>query len=167
MKLIKNFTLLILLAFVVTGCISTNTNRLSSSLSAPQVKAPALDANVTVDANRKITGTSDTTILFGFWRFKGSNKFVQNVNYSSGTLSKFNPIKGFSAKDKAKAAAVYNAVTRHNVDVIVAPRYEINEENYFFVTKYKVKVVGYKGTITSFTKAKDRAPSVNASFSIK
>ena len=165
MKIIKKtYIYLILLSFLTTGCISTNTNRLSSSLDSPKVTAVPLDAEISVSSDRKIYGKSSSTILFGFIRLNGDNKYVENVSYSSSALSKFNPFKSLSAQEKTKAAAVYNAVSKYDADVIVAPRYEVATEDYFFVKKVDVKVTGYKGTITGFKKSRDRDAkfSVNA-----
>ncbi|MNC56716.1 hypothetical protein D3C75_1063350 [compost metagenome] len=48
-----------------------------------------------------------------------------------------------------KSAAAYKAVKASNADLIVAPRYEISEENYFVFKKVSVTVKGSKGNIRS------------------
>lgn len=48
-----------------------------------------------------------------------------------------------------KAAAAYKAVKSSGSDLIVAPRYEVNVEDYFIYKKVDVTVTGNKGSIKS------------------
>ncbi|MBJ7548876.1 hypothetical protein JHC42_18745, partial [Pseudomonas sp. OA3] len=49
----------------------------------------------------------------------------------------------------AKSAAAYKAVKASGADVIVAPRYEVNVQDYFVYKTVSVNVTGNKGTVTS------------------
>lgn len=56
---------------------------------------------------------------------------------------------GFDPVSAVKAAAAYKAVKASGADLIVAPRYEVSEENYFVFKKVAVTVKGNKGNIRS------------------
>jgi hypothetical protein len=85
--------------------------------------------------------------LFGFLKFGGDSQFADGVSYGgqSGGLSSL----GLDPVSAVKSAAAYKAVKSSGADLIVAPRYEVNEENYFIFKKVSVTVKGNKGNIRS------------------
>jgi hypothetical protein len=99
-----------------------------------------LDADVTVNVNKKISGES-SSLYFLFFQLGGDTKFAQGVDYStkSGLFS--------SAISKAKSAAAYKAVIDSKSDLIVHANYVVDIEDYVFFRKINVKVTGYAGTI--------------------
>ncbi|QYN03382.1 hypothetical protein K1T36_09525 [Pseudomonas protegens] len=140
------FKLLALSALVATaaGCTSYNTSQPSSPIDS-QVKA---DLKADVVVGEAISGQSSVNILFGFLKFGGDSQFADGVAYGgdgSGALGGL----GFDPVSAVKSAAAFKAVKSSGADLIVAPRYEVSEENYFVFKKVSVTVKGNKGSIRS------------------
>lgn len=140
------FKLLALSALVATaaGCTSYNTSQPSSPIDS-QVKA---DLKADVAVGEAISGQSSVNILFGFLKFGGDSQFADGVAYGgdgSGALGGL----GFDPVSAVKSAAAFKAVKSSGADLIVAPRYEVSEENYFVFKKVSVTVKGNKGSIRS------------------
>lgn len=140
------FKLLALSALVATaaGCTSYNISQSSSPIDS-QVKA---DLKADVVVGEAISGQSSVNILFGFLKFGGDSQFADGVAYGgdgSGALGGL----GFDPVSAVKSAAAFKAVKSSGADLIVAPRYEVSEENYFVFKKVSVTVKGNKGSIRS------------------
>ncbi|AAY91135.1 hypothetical protein D3X12_14040 [Pseudomonas protegens] len=140
------FKLLALSTLVATaaGCTSYNTSQPSSPIDS-QVKA---DLKADVVVGEAISGQSSVNILFGFLKFGGDSQFADGVAYGgdgSGALGGL----GFDPVSAVKSAAAFKAVKSSGADLIVAPRYEVSEENYFVFKKVSVTVKGNKGSIRS------------------
>ncbi|KJK06188.1 lipoprotein [Pseudomonas sp. 5] len=140
----KVFKLLALSTLIAaaSGCTSYNISQPSSPIDS-QVKA---DLKADVAVGEAISGQSSVNILFGVFKFGGDTEFADGVSYggeSGGALGMLDPISA------VKSAAAYKAVKASNADLIVAPRYEISEENYFVFKKVSVTVKGSKGNIRS------------------
>ena len=135
-----------LLALFVTGCSSLHTSQSNAPLNA------TINANLkaNIDVGETISGKSEVTTLFGLFTF-GDSKFSDGVNYgvNSGGISLFG-----STVEEAKSAAAYNAVTKSKADLILLPRYTIEETNYLLFKTTTVSVVGNKGTLRSIAEAK-------------
>lgn len=126
---------------LMTSCKSTLASATSTPLSVTENIRP-LDADITVDTEKEISGESKT-LYFLFFRLSGDSKYAEGVDYSTKSGL-------FSTKvNRAKAAAAYKAVKSSGCDVIVHPNYEVNVEDYVFFKKIHVKVTGYAGTINS------------------
>lgn len=125
---------------LLTGCASQNVSQPTLPL------AGAVETNLKADVRvgEPISGESAVNILFGVIKFGGDSQFADGVVYD-GAGAGF----GFDPIGSVKAAAAYKAVTASGADVIVAPRYDINVEDYFVFKKVHVKVTGNKGTVTS------------------
>jgi hypothetical protein len=136
-----------LLAMLATGCSSLHTSQSNAPLNA------TVNANLkaNIDVGEPITGKSAVTTVFGIFSF-GDNKYSDGVNYgvSSGG---FSSMFGGSVEE-AKSAAAYNAVSTSKADLILLPRYTIEETSYFFFKTTTVSVVGNKGTLRSIVEAK-------------
>lgn len=127
-----------------SGCVSYNVSQPSSPIDST-VKAD-LKANVAVgDA---ISGQSSVNILFGFLKFGGDNQFADGVSYGGDTAAGLGGL-GLDPVSAVKSAAAFKAIKASGADLIVAPRYEINEENYFIFKKVSVTVKGNAGSIRS------------------
>jgi len=130
---------LALFALVATSCKSTVASTKSTPMSVTANIRP-LDADITVDVTKKISGES-SALYFLCFRLKGDKKYAEGVDYSTRTnLFSF-------AVSKAKSAAAYKAVIDSNTDVIVHPNYVVDVENYVFFKKVNVKVTGFAGKI--------------------
>ncbi|MDX1722745.1 MAG: hypothetical protein R3355_06475 [Pseudomonas sp.] len=127
---------------LLTGCASQN------------VSQPAVPLNGTVQTNLKadvkvgetISGESSVNILFNVFKLGGDTQFADGVTYG-GSEGGF--ALGIDPVASAKSAAAYKAVTASGADVIVAPRYEVNVQDYFVYKTVHVKVTGNKGTVTA------------------
>lgn len=146
----KAMKLLVVVAFGVAlfGCTSFNSSQFSGPVNV-QVDAP-LEASITV--GEKITGTATLTKVFGFITTEGSRKYADNVNFTSNTFSNFFNVYG--SLPEAKAAAAFDAIEKSGADVIIAPRYMVQVENYFVAKKITATVTGYKGTFNGFKSIK-------------
>jgi len=132
-------------AFVVTGCSSTHVSQYSAPLEV-QVKT---EKPPVVEVGEPISGEATIQrVLFFTW---GSSKFADGVNYSASETP-----SGFSllgdTMGSGKAAAAYNACVDSKADVIVVPRYTIEDNNYFVYQKTNFKVNGLKGTLKNVAK---------------
>ena len=127
-----------------SGCVSYNI----SQPSAPIDSVVKADLKADVAVGEAISGQSSVNILFGFLQFGGDSEFADGVAYggdSGGALGGL----GFDPVSAVKSAAAYKAVKASGADLIVAPRYEVSEENYFIFKKVAVTVKGNKGNIRS------------------
>ena len=132
-------------AFVVTGCASTHVSQYSAPL---EVKVKT-EKPPTVEVGEEIKGEATLQrVLFFTW---GSSKFADGVNYSSDSVAPGFSLLGDSM-GAGKAAAAYNACVDSNADVIVVPRYTIEDKNYFVYQKTNFAVKGYKGTLKNVAK---------------
>ncbi|MGF0241535.1 hypothetical protein ACQR3P_19985 [Rhodococcus sp. IEGM1300] len=140
--LLKMLTLSTLIA-TASGCVSYNQSQPTSAIDST-VKAD-LKADITV--GEAISGQSSVNILFGVLKFGGDSQFADGVSYGgqSGGLGGL----GLDPVTAVKSAAAYKAVKSSGADLIVAPRYEVSEENYFIFKKVSVTVKGNKGNIVS------------------
>ncbi|MGO1298845.1 MAG: hypothetical protein ACTMIA_16340 [Vibrio sp.] len=126
---------------VLAGCSSYNASQPSTALQANVESSVKADIQV----GQKISGEATVNVLMGVIKWGAGDHFVDGVSYGAGggALSFADPTA------PAKSAAAYNAVKASGADLIVAPRYEINTQDYFIFKKVHVKVMGYKGTIKS------------------
>lgn len=129
-----------LLMLSLTSCSLHMAGVLSTPISVNSNIRP-LDADVSVDVTKKISGESTVT-YFLFFRISGDKKFAEGVDYSVSSQTSFLSYK----IAKAKSAAAYKAVTDAKCDLIVHPNYVVDIENWVFFKKIKVKVTGYAGT---------------------
>ena len=141
MKKIIYFGLAVIV-LATTSCKSTIASTISTPISVTENIRP-LDADITVDVNKKISGES-SALYFLCFRLSGDSKYAEGVDYStrSGLFSGLFS----SAVSKAKSSAAYKSVIESNTDIIVHPNYVVDVENYVFFKRVKVKVTGYAGT---------------------
>ncbi|SDZ31728.1 hypothetical protein [Pseudomonas sp. NFIX28] len=140
-KVFKLVALSTLIA-AASGCTSYNISQPAAPIDS-QVKA---DLKADVAVGEAISGQSSVNVLFGVFKFGGDSQFADGVTYGGGTGGGLGMLDPVSA---VKSAAAYKAVTASGADLIVAPRYEVSEENYFVFKKVSVTVKGNKGNIRS------------------
>lgn len=138
MKSLKILALTGLLA--LTGCASVNQGVPSAALEAKLTSSNK--ANVLV--GEKVTASSEGTVVLGFMNFMYDDKFADGVQYSGDGALSFMDTSG-----KLKSAAAYKAMEKSGADVLVAPTYITQVNNYVLYKKIKVTVSAYKGKITS------------------
>lgn len=127
---------------LLTGCASQNV----SQPTAPLNGTVETDLKADVKVGESISGQSSVSILFNVFKLGGDSQFADGVTYG-GSEGGF--ALGLDPVASAKSAAAYKAVTASGADLIVAPRYEVNVEDYFVYKTVNVKVTGKKGTVTA------------------
>lgn len=137
-----------LLALV--GCSSTYLSQPSSPLNVETT------ARVTpiIETGDQIEGVATVDRIFFFF-ISGPSNFAEGVNYGGPYTS--TPVSDSFWGDtitEAKSAAAYTACTQNRADVILCPRYLIESTDYFFFTRTKAKVFGYKGVLKGVEIAK-------------
>jgi len=141
----KTNILVLALVSLITGCSSLHE-------SSP---SPALNSKVTADFSADIEvgnvtkGSAQKIIILGI-PF-GDTKYANGVNYgASGSISIFDGIYGYNQVELAKSAAAYNALKKMSADILIAPRYTVDEFNFFYLFRtIDVDVTGYSGSIKS------------------
>lgn len=133
-KRILYFLLIIGLFF--TSCSSYTFQTVNSVQPQFQLITDTLHAKVTVNKQKKIEGTAVYQSVLIFTTKMPSN-FADNdvVKYQNDIVSQL------------KSAAVWDAVTNNNVDILVAPKFSIIVNKDLFTKKIIVKVEGYGGTV--------------------
>ena len=122
------------LALFLTSCGSSlHTTGDSVIPGAPSVNVPELQGKTIVDQSKVLTGFAKTTVYFGIFRV-GDNKFLDA------------DIPG-PAGSRTKKAAVFNALEGTGYDIIVNPKYVIQQNKSLFVKTVSCQVSGYGGKI--------------------
>jgi hypothetical protein len=128
-----------------SGCVSYNV----SQPTAPLEGVVKTDLKADVKVGGTITGESSTNVLFNFLTFGGDSQFADGVAYGGASGGGGLGLPLPDPVSTTKAAAAYKAVKSSGADLIVAPRYEVNVQDYFIFKKVDVKVTGNKGSINS------------------
>ena len=133
----------LVLAGALSGCSSLNVSSNAMPITAP------LETNVKADieVGEKISGKASVTKIL-FFTIANDKEFADGVAYGAGAsaggaLPFENPVS------KAKSAAAYKAIKQSGADIIVAPRYTVETEDFLIFGTINVTVEGYKGTIKS------------------
>ena len=121
--------ILTLLSILVL-CFSCSTSLHESFINAPVGVSASVELDAEVTVGGEISGSAEETVLFGFFKVSGPNKFADNV---------FGGIK---------SAAAYNALHDSGADVIVNPQYVYEVDDQFFTKTTKCTVTGYAGTVS-------------------
>ena len=127
---------------LLTGCASQNI----SQPAVPLNGTVGTDLKADVKVGETISGESSVNILFNVFKLGGDTQFADGVTYGGGEGGF---ALGLDPVASAKSAAAYKAVKASGADVIVAPRYEVNVQDYFVYKTVNVSVTGKKGTVTS------------------
>lgn len=142
MKKYLSAAALVAAAVLASGCTSYNV----SQPIAPVAGVVKTDLKADVAVGGEISGQSQVNILFGVFKFGGDNQFADGVTYGAESGSGMS-FAAFDPVSSVKAAAAYKAVKSSGSDLIVAPRYEVNVQDYLIFKKVDVKVTGSKGNI--------------------
>lgn len=149
----KKLALLAAVASVaLSACVSTNEGTPSGALQTKVYTKQVADVAV----GQKVSAESSAKVILGFITISEDNKYADGVNYS-GAAAANGGLLDFSfldASSKVKSAAAYKALKNNNADVLVAPTYETEVNNFFVFKDIKVKVNAYKGNIRGFSQDK-------------
>ena len=129
------------IALFFSSCSTlTKTANIANGVNTDVVINPIV-ADVDLAKADKIEGQSAATYLLWF-RVSGDKKFVESP--SGGNFFGVQ-----SRTDKVRNAAVYNALSEKDYDVLAHPRYTTETTTHLFglIKTYKVKVVGYGANI--------------------
>lgn len=144
MKNIKLMTLTAAAMLSLSACASTHQGVASAPL---HVKLKNYQV-ANIKAGEKVTAESNAKVILGFITLSDDNKYADGVNYAGE-----NGIPGMSMFDstsKVKSAAAYKAVQQSNADVLLAPVYETEVNDYFLWKDVKATVKAYSGKIVGF-----------------
>jgi hypothetical protein len=138
-----------ILWFSVTagGCVSERASQPSAPLGSFAVERVELQADIDVDMDRRLTGEATEETLLWFITLKRPKSYAANVRYSAdgSSLSFLDSLFG-GAAERMKSAAAYNAVYG-KADIIVAPQWVVEVEDYVVFSRTTARVSGYAGTI--------------------
>jgi hypothetical protein len=130
-------------AGALTGCSSLNVSSNAMPVTAP------LETNVKADieVGEKISGKASVTKIL-FFTIANDKQFADGVAYGAGGSS-VSALPFENPVSKAKSAAAYKAINESGADIIIAPRYTVETEDFLVFGTINVTVEGYKGTIKS------------------
>ena len=123
---------LLIIVLFSTSCSRYTFQTVNSVQPQFQLITDTLHAKVTVNKQKKIEGTAVYQSVLIFTTKMPSN-FADNdvVKYQNDIVSQL------------KSAAVWDAVTNNNVDILVAPKFNIIFKNTLFTKEIIVKVEGH------------------------
>lgn len=127
----------------LSGCTTIN----ASSTSSPLFVDTTAKLKADIQVGDRIEG-SVRAVRILFFTFGYEKKFADGVNYNPG-LNLMTFVHG--PTEQLKSAAAYRAVNSSGADVIIAPKYTINQEDYLIFGTTDVKVEGFKGKIRSIS----------------
>lgn len=142
--------LLLISVLIMSGCTLVS----QSQPSGPMGVKVAAPMKAEIEVGEKISGTASGTILCCFIQLGFPEKFAEGVDFNYQSSWNPSPIAGFAgiaqmAMNNMKAGAAYDAVNRSKADVLVAPRYIIEDNNFVIFRTLNVTVTGFKGTVKS------------------
>ena len=133
----KHIVIIISFIIMLGGCASTNKSHVFSDLTVSTQSE--LDAEISVDLSKKLTGTAKATYLFNIFQLSGDTEFADGYG-------------GMGPVGKAKSAAAYKAISESDADVLVSPQYVVDFKSQVFIQDVTVTVTGYGGKIVSIKK---------------
>ena len=156
----KFFTLSILagaVALLGSACSHIEASTVGEQVA---VRMPVLIQPDVETKNEKINGSATVHSILGIFTW-GPNTQALGVNYGfsagvgGGVLG---DLLSFTAKSEnvARNAAAYEATERAKADLILAPKYVLTTDDYFFYKRINCKVTGYPGFVKSLKVIKDQ-----------
>lgn len=135
-------------SILLSGCTRFTTNTKGSEVIVGDVEGVPLEVDITV--GEKISGSCEYKSLFGF-AFESPSKLAYGVDYEH---------RAYHANSECIQGATYQAITKSNADVVIAPRYFSDEYKFLCLPfidacvwrTQNMTVTGYKGTYGSFNK---------------
>ena len=142
-KHLLKVTVLAASVLAMTSCGGTqNTATHSSPVRSRAVNLDPIKADININEEEKLSGSSSSTYVIGF-RVSGDQNYADGVNFSTMAFH-------LGRVRQVKSAAAYNAMLDKGYDVLVHPTYNIKVERGIFVQKYTATVEGYGGKYENF-----------------
>ncbi len=144
--------LVVMLVAVVTfaffsGCVQVNSSDAGSMNIHPRTDGPVDNYRPIYEIGKeRVVAQSDVKCLFWFIVWSSDNAYADNAYVNRNPLGRIFPF--LNSKQNAAQAAFYKACKMSNSDAIVAARYEITFEDYFFYKKMNVEIKGFPARIT-------------------
>ena len=136
-------TLLATSLLAMTSCgVTQNKATHSSPVRSRAVNLDPIKADININEEEKLSGSSSSTYVIGF-RVSGEQNYADGVNFSTMAFH-------LGRVRQVKSAAAYNAMLDQGYDVLVHPTYNIKVERGIFVQKYTATVEGYGGKYENF-----------------
>ncbi len=130
-----------------SGCVQINSSDAGSMNLHPQTAGPVDGYRPIYEIGKeRVSAQSDVKCLFWFIVWGSDNAYADNAHATKNPLGRLFPF--LNAKQTAAQAAFYKACKQSNSDAIVAARYEITFENYFFYKKMNVEIKGFPARVT-------------------
>lgn len=131
----------------LAGCVTERAEQHSAPPGSFGMGGARFEVEVSVDMNTRLSGSATEETLLWFITLKRPKNYAVNVRYSDDgtTISFLNALFG-GAAERMKAAAAYNAAYG-KADIIVAPQWAVEVEDYIIFTRTTARVTGYAGTI--------------------
>ncbi len=124
----------VLACFCAAGCTTTTVRSTQLAQGAALLAIEPVKAHVEVDTTRTLQAVSKTKVVLGMFRF-GDREFAEYP----GMIFQ----RGPGAKERK--AAIHKALTGTGYDVMVNPKYIVQEKNRFFSRTVTVQVAGFGG----------------------
>ena len=136
------------LSLIATGCSTIEASKVGGPVS---VNMPVYVEPTVETKNIEINGSATIHSILGIFTW-GPNAQAVGVNYgitNSVTGGLLGELLSFTGKSEivARNAAAYNATTSAKADIILAPRYVVTINDYFFYKSINCKVKGFPGYI--------------------
>jgi hypothetical protein len=142
-KHLLKVTVLAASVLAMTSCgVTQNTATHSSPVRSRAVNLDPIKADININEEEKLSGSSSSTYVIGF-RVSGDQNYADGVNFSTMAFH-------LGRVRQVKSAAAYNAMLDKGYDVLVHPTYNIKVERGIFVQKYTATVEGYGGKYENF-----------------
>lgn len=139
------------------GCTSINSSDAGSMTVYPKTVGPTDNYRpiYSVDQTKRVSGDAKVNVLFGIFTWGDDSAFADNANifHSTGFFGWVANILP-NAKQRSAQAAFYKACKNAKCDAVVAARYEITTEDYFFFKKCSVEIKGYPAVQTGLETVK-------------
>ena len=135
-------------AMLVTGCSTIEASKVGTQVSVgiPVLVKPQIETK-----NQVISGSATVHSILGIFTW-GPNAQAVGVNYGVGsdfTGGALGDLLSFTSKSEivARNAAAYEATTKANADIILAPQYVLTTKDYFLYKSINCKVKGFPGFV--------------------
>ena len=127
----SKFGILITTFILLVGCSTYH-----QSYYQPATQTSPYTLEVEKISDNEITGNASSSYIFGFLKVSGESQFADGITYGSANDGEY---------PELKSAAAYDAISKNNCSVLIAPRYIVKTSNAFFYRSVSVRVIGYPG----------------------
>lgn len=137
----------------LAACTTYHTGKMGATMTGPDIKYAPQEAKLSVNTREKMTGTASCeSFLWIFNSVPERQAYGPKLQVSEGTV----------ASNECMAAAMYDAMSKSDADVIVAPQYTNARDGFLcfgsrcLVGTTKVIVKGYAGKVVSINEVEKK-----------